>query len=278
MARPSRLPWASVCAVKRRRIAIPAAARVLFVSATIAMGLAACGSSPTPVAKAATTASSSSAPVTTITLQSPISYTPHAPAGGTDDYHCTLVNPHVTSDSMIVYSDFYPNDGNSFEVHHAILFLVPPSLAKEAEADDGNNEGWTCFGESPLPGNLVRPGLEHALAHGLGAGARRGQRPEGDRCPLSGRQPGHHAGPLQPARGRQPGASQPGPAHRARLEHLTPLRLDLLPAPPDIPCPAGITGPLCDRAASLADVGQRFGAERDPVRQLPAAVLLREHG
>jgi hypothetical protein len=42
-------------------------------------------------------------------------------------------------------------------------------------------------------------------------------------------------------------------------EHLTPLRLDLLPAAPDIPCPAGITGPLCDRAASLADVGQRFG-------------------
>ena len=45
-------------------------------------------------------------------------------------------------------------------------------------------------------------------------------------------------------------------------EHLTPLRLDLLPAPPDIPCPAGITGPLCDRAASLADVGQRFGQVR----------------
>ena len=40
---------------------------------------------------------------------------------------------------------------------------------------------------------------------------------------------------------------------------LTPLRLDLLPAPPDIPCPAGITGPLCNRAASLVDVGQRFG-------------------
>ena len=41
---------------------------------------------------------------------------------------------------------------------------------------------------------------------------------------------------------------------------LKPLNLDLMPAPPDIPCPAGVTGPLCNRSASLADLGQRFGA------------------
>ena len=40
---------------------------------------------------------------------------------------------------------------------------------------------------------------------------------------------------------------------------LLPLKLDLLPAPPDVPCPAGVTGPLCNRAASLANLGQRFG-------------------
>jgi hypothetical protein len=32
-----------------------------------------------------------------------------------------------------------------------------------------------------------------------------------------------------------------------------------MPAPPDIPCPAGVTGALCSRAASLANLGQRFG-------------------
>ena len=32
-----------------------------------------------------------------------------------------------------------------------------------------------------------------------------------------------------------------------------------MPAPPDIPCPTGVTGPLCNRAASLANLGQRFG-------------------
>ncbi len=43
---------------------------------------------------------------------------------------------------------------------------------------------------------------------------------------------------------------------------LKPLHLDLLPAPPDIPCPAGVTGPLCNRAASLANLGQRFGQQQ----------------
>ena len=46
--------------------------------------------------------------VTTITMQGS-EYTPHAPAGGTDDYHCTLVNPHVTQNSFIVSSQFTPN-------------------------------------------------------------------------------------------------------------------------------------------------------------------------
>ena len=32
-----------------------------------------------------------------------------------------------------------------------------------------------------------------------------------------------------------------------------------MPAPPDVPCPANVTGPLCNRAASLANLGQRFG-------------------
>ena len=94
------------------------------------------------------------------------SYKPVAPPGATDDYHCTLVNPHVKQNSFIVGSHFYP-DG--VEVHHAIFFLVPPSLAKQAVADDKGGKGWTCFGESPLPRHLVRPGVEHAVADGLGA-------------------------------------------------------------------------------------------------------------
>ncbi len=240
-------------------MALPAAARVVFVSATIAMGLAACGSSSNPTAKAATTASSSGPAVTSLTLQSPVSYTPQAPAGGTDDYHCTLVNPHVTSDSMIVSSDFLPNDGKSFEVHHAILFLVPPSLAKMAEADDGNHQGWTCFGESPLPGTSFAQVSDTPWLAGWAPGHGVDVAPKGTGVPF----PAGSLVIMQVHYNLLEGDNPERPSlvlHTVPAStHLTPLRLDLLPAPPNIPCPTGITGPLCDRAASLADVGQRFG-------------------
>lgn len=182
------------------------------------MGLAACGSSPSNVAKKASTAASTAGPpVTTISLQSPISYTPKATSGGTDDYHCTLVNPHVTTNSDIIYSDFFPNDGNSLEVHHAILFLVPPSLAKEAEAADNGNKGWTCFGESPLPGTSFAevsntPWLTAwAPGHGVDAA------PKGTGVPFP-------AGSLVVMQvhynlleGDHPERGQVGPAHRAGL-------------------------------------------------------------
>ena len=43
---------------------------------------------------------------------------------------------------------------------------------------------------------------------------------------------------------------------------LKPLQLDLMPAPPDIPCPAGVTGPLCNRNAELASLAKRTGASQ----------------
>src|SRR5665213_3369224 len=72
-----------------------------------------------------TQAGASAPKQTTISMRG-ASYKPSAPAGGTDDYHCTLINPHVTKSSYIVKAQFFPN---SVEVHHAILFLIPPNLA-----------------------------------------------------------------------------------------------------------------------------------------------------
>ena len=70
-----------VCDVTRRRFAIPPSVRVIFVSATIAMGLAACGSSPAPSAKAATTASTSGPQVDDLVAVTGLLH-PEAPAGG----------------------------------------------------------------------------------------------------------------------------------------------------------------------------------------------------
>jgi len=40
------------------------------------------------------------------------------------------------------------------------------------------------------------------------------------------------------------------------------MSLALEPAPPDVPCAAGVTGPLCNRNAELANLGQRFGQDQ----------------
>ena len=100
------------------------------------------------IARSSQAQAASSQPITTISLKQAQAYTPKAPAGATDDYHCTVMNPHVNQSSYIISSQFFPG---SVEDHHAILFLVPPDLAATAEADNVNGQGWTCFGETPIP-------------------------------------------------------------------------------------------------------------------------------
>jgi hypothetical protein len=204
----------------------------------------------------AATPADASIQVSSVNLNA-VAYTPKAPPGATDDYHCTLMDPHVTSNSYIISSQFFPGGP---EDHHAILFLVPPALAGAAQAADGDNKGWSCFGESPIPNT----GLDQI-----------------SNTPwLSAWSPGHGADNLPKGTGIYfPAGSLvvmqvhynllvgDKPVKNSLVLHtvpastpLLPLRLDLMPAPPDVPCPVGVTGPLCDRAASLANLGQRFGA------------------
>ncbi|HXX91926.1 MAG TPA: hypothetical protein VEI83_17040 [Acidimicrobiales bacterium] len=201
-----------------------------------------------------------SARTTTLTLQAPTAYQPVAPApGATDDYHCTLVDPHVQSDSVITASEFFPD---SPEVHHAILFLVPPDAVPLARAADEDGRGWTCFGETVLPGTtLAQLGQTPWLA-AWAPGHGKDVAPAGTGMPL----PKGSLVIMQihynmlagtaPVRSKLVLTTVPASAD------LKPLRLDLMPAPPDIPCPAGVTGPLCDRSAALADLGRRFGQDQ----------------
>ncbi|HEV3281862.1 MAG TPA: hypothetical protein VG032_09700 [Acidimicrobiales bacterium] len=203
-------------------------------------------------------AAGASPPMTTISMQASHSYTPQAPKGATDDYHCTLVNPHVTANSFIVSSQFFPN---SNEVHHAILFLVPPSVVDAAKAADSGGKGWTCFGETALPGTGLASLGETPWLTAWAPGHGKDVLPTGTGVKLP-------AGSMvimqihynllkgdKPVRAKL--TLNTVPASTA----LKPLSLELMPAPPDIPCPAGVTGPMCDRTASLADLSQRFGAD-----------------
>ena len=199
-------------------------------------------------------------PFKTVTLVSP-AYTPKASVGTTDDYHCILLNPHVTHDSYIISSQFKPGSG---EDHHAILSLIPPSMAATAvqvNASTGG-KGWSCFGAPALPdesltGFFNTPWLS-VWAPGHGADAL----PKGSGTPLP-------AGSLVIMQvhynllvGDKPVSNSLVLDTVPTSTAVVPIHLDLMLAPPDLPCPSGVTGPLCDRAASLADQARRFGADQ----------------
>ncbi len=251
----------------------PRLARLVLVGILVTTGFA--------VGAVTSSAGASTPRQTTISLQG-ATYTPKAPTGGTDDYHCTLVNPHVTKDSYIVSAHFYPN---SVEVHHAILFLIPPALAATARADDADGKGWTCFGESALPNSVptqsggAAPVTKTAAVTG-GHGGGHFQNQISNTPWLTAWAPGHGASYMPVGTGVQLPAGSlvvmqihynllrgDKPVRAKLVLHtvpastpLQPLHLNLLVAPPDVPCPAGVTGPLCSRSAELANIGQRFGA------------------
>jgi hypothetical protein len=192
----------------------------------------------------------------TMTLMGSNAYKPHAAPGTWDDYHCTLINPHVTQNSFIVASQFYPE---SVEVHHSILFLVPPSLAATAERANAGDKGWSCFGESPIPGTSAIQFSDTPWLAAWGPGMPENVEPAGDAVPFP-------AGSLvveqihyNLLRGDKPVKAKLELQTVPETTPLKPLSLGLYPAPPDIPCPANETGPLCNRAASLAETGKQFG-------------------
>jgi hypothetical protein len=197
--------------------------------------------------------------LTTIVLDAPNPYKPKAPpGGGTDDYHCTLLNPHLTHNAFITSIDFQPN---SLEVHHEITYAVPPDLAAAAEAQNDGGKGWTCFGES----GLDTGGAARSLNGGTpwltawGPGHNISKEPAGTGAPMP-------AGTLVIMQehynmlvGDKPVRSKLTLTTVPASTTLRPLRLNIVAAPPDIPCAPGVTGPMCNRSAELATVGQRFG-------------------
>jgi hypothetical protein len=219
------------------------------VAATLlGSGLAVVCAAPQP-------ASAAQVHVTTMKLTSPL-YKPKGGPGLTDDYHCTLLNPHILHDSYIISNRFI---AGSAEDHHAALFLVPPSMVPDAEQANVSNKGWSCFGEASLPNEPLAdfaktpfvtvwaPGHgTDALPHGVGI-----------RIP---------AGSLFIMQVHYNLLVGDKPVSNAIIVHtvpasapLVPISVDLSFGAPDVPCPAGVTGPLCNRAASLADQVRRFG-------------------
>ena len=190
------------------------------------------------------------------------SYRPKAPHGGSDDYRCFLLDPHLTSSVFVTGVAFTP--GNPAIVHHAILYRATPSQVTAARAKDAatGGTGWTCFGDPGLPAGAGDPvaSLDDAswLA-GWAPGTGEQLFPSGYGMPLT-------AGSmvvLQVHYNLRAGDGSDDSHVLLRLApgtaHLRALHTSLLVAPVELPCPPGRTGPLCDRGASILDLISRFG-------------------
>ncbi len=169
-----------------------------------------------------------------------------------DDYRCFILDPGITEPTFLTAYTFDPD--RLEVVHHAIVTRVRAGeqrAAAEARdvADDG--PGWSCFaGMGGDGGDRIA---------GWVPGQRPYSFPEGEGYEL---QPGdvlvaqihyHYDDAAPPDRSGMTLELADDPAG------MTALYTRTLIGPVEIPCPPGSTGVLCDRAASLADVGERFG-------------------
>ena len=195
-----------------------------------------------------------------LTLTMSETYTPSPPTGvGTDDYRCFLLDPRLAEDSYLTGTNVVP--GNADIAHHVILFRVPPDQVADAEQLDAETDdpGWTCFGGSGLPGDFTNvddaswlgawaPGGEETVTPaGYGVDL-----PRGSRIVMQ-----VHYNLLA---GQAPDMSSTQIRVTPKRDDITPLHTYLLPSPVELPCRTGHDqGPLCERAAAVADLKTRVG-------------------
>lgn len=191
----------------------------------------------------------------TLTMEQP--YSPSAPNGGTDEYRCFLVDPKLTTKGFLTGSQFLPQ--NVDIVHHAIFFAIGPGeVAKAREADErAQGEGWQCFS-----GTGIEDGDDAWVAH-WAPGANEVLLREGLGYELA---PGsqlvmqvHYN--ILAVKGKDSTDRSSIRLRVAENAAITPLHTLQLPAPIELPCTAQESGPLCDRAAAIADVTKRFGED-----------------
>ena len=212
-------------------------------------------------------------PGTTITLQPPRAYVPHAAGGGIDDYHCFLLDPKLRSDMFVTGALIQPQ--RTGIVHHVILFEASGDNAIEARRLNAasGGRGWTCFGG---------PGLTETRASTGNLASDRLGSPQW----ISAWVPGHTTNDLPAGTGvllhkdavivMQVHYNLMHPMKGMRMDDrskavlkivpaagssLTPLNTFLAPAPVELPCPAGVKSPLCSRDRAYKDEVRKYGQD-----------------
>ncbi len=210
-----------------------------------------------------------------LTLSPATPYRPVSRNKATDDYRCFLLDPGLTEDSFVTSTRIEP--GVASLVHHVILFRVAPQSIAEAEKLDNAapGQGWTCFGGTGISqtGGSGRTGfLDSAGWISAWAPGSRGDRQadgtgvllaKGSRIVMQ-----VHYNLLN---GIKTDLSRALLATVPATTGLTPVETTLLPAPVELACPKGQTGPLCDRTAAQFEQIKKYGQEAGLI---PTGLLL----
>jgi len=190
-------------------------------------------------------------------------YQPAPANGGSDDYHCFVIDPHITSNSMITSVTFKPQQ--KLMVHHMILFQITQKDREAALALDNNGAGWSCFGGTGVGSSfssfLTTPWLSSwapgrntdVMPTGYGTSIAKGD--------LLVIQIHYNLLAIDfgtPPKDRSSVVLNTVPQSGTKLKALY---ADLFPAPVELACPAGVTGDLCDRGKSLIDLARRTSSQ-----------------
>jgi hypothetical protein len=184
---------------------------------------------------------------------------PVAPNNGTDDYRCFLLDPKVSQDSIIRTIQFIPQKKDY--VHHAIVFRVTDADLPQAIVQDKSGAGWPCFGGTGL-GGMLSTFVSSPWLSSWAPGRGKDISPAGYGTPFKKGERfvlqvhynllAAQDGKLETDQSKI--VMETIPAKGAKVKQL---HLELFPAPVELACPAGVTGPLCDRKQSLIDLAAR---------------------
>jgi polyisoprenoid-binding protein YceI len=177
-----------------------------------------------------------------------------------DDYRCLVyeVDDPEGDGNWVTGFSFEPDQ--TAVVHHAIVYRVPASARSEVEGKDGadGQPGWTCFGRSGLRAQEVEsiagwaPGQEPDI-YPAGIGIRL---EAGDMIVNQIHYHYDHDTPTDASAIVLQTASKAEVADGMRsiqgTSYLTPA---------EIPCTPEEEGPLCDRDAVIAEIGEKYGFE-----------------
>jgi hypothetical protein len=184
-----------------------------------------------------------------------------------NDYRCFVLDPHLTQPTYMTGYEVTPD--RVAEIHHVQIFHIDSSQAAAAAQRSGSDgkPGFSCYGTVDLPTTKHDPNHRRVPGFNGQAGLIAGWVPGQDPVVYPDHsgilmQPGdalvlqvhyHYYDVPEPDRTTVSIQTDPGTADFKYIDIINPI------GPVEIPCMPGVSAPLCDRDAALADDANLYG-------------------